>query len=160
FEIPGVGDHALLRIEPMGDAEDAIRYRGRVIKVIDRAKHRVLGIFRALPAGGGRLVPIDKKNLGRELTIPASATLDAEDGDLIAADGAKQGRYGLPVAQVKEKLGSLKSERAVSLIAIHAHGIPHVFKRETLQEAEQARPASLVGREDWRDIAFVTIDPA
>jgi len=156
FEVPGIGDHALIRTEPAGDDG----YRGRVIKIIDRAKHRVLGIFRALPTGGGRLVPISKKDLGRELTIPASMTLDAEDGDLVAADVAKQGRYGLPVAHVKEKLGSLSSERAVSLIAIHAHGIPHVFKRETLHEAEQARPASLVGREDWRDVAFVTIDPA
>ena len=33
-------------------------------------RQRVLGIFRALPDGGGRLVPIDKKQLGRELAIP------------------------------------------------------------------------------------------
>ena len=40
---------------------EAIRHTGRVIKIIDRAKLRVLGIFRALPGGGGRLVPVDKK---------------------------------------------------------------------------------------------------
>ena len=51
-------------------ARTTIRYTGRVIKMIDRAKQRVLGIFRALPDGGGRLVPIDKKQLGRELAIP------------------------------------------------------------------------------------------
>ena len=62
-EVAGVGDRALLRIERAGDEETS----GRVIKLIDRAKHRVLGIFRGLPGGGGRLVPIDKKQLGREL---------------------------------------------------------------------------------------------
>src|SRR5581483_7917965 len=61
---------------------------------------------------------------------------------------------------VKERLGSLKSERAVSLIAIHAHEIPHVFRREALAEAEAARPARLEGgREDWRKLPLVTIDP-
>ena len=62
-----------------------------------------------------------------------------------------------------EKLGSLKSERAVSLIAIHAHSIPQVFRADTLREAEAAKPATLAGRqesrEDWRAVPFVTIDP-
>ena len=58
-----------------------------------------------------------------------------------------------------EKLGSLKSERAVSLIAIHAHGIPSVFKRETLNEAEAAKPATLVASRGLAQIPFVTIDP-
>jgi ribonuclease R len=49
----------------------------------------------------------------------------------------------------------------VSLIAIHAHEIPHVFRREALAEAEGARPAGLEGgREDWRKVPLVTIDPA
>ena len=48
----GVGDRALLRVEKPDDSEGAV-YRGRVIKVIDHAKTRVLGIFRALPGGGG-----------------------------------------------------------------------------------------------------------
>ncbi|MGZ5896619.1 MAG: ribonuclease R [Xanthobacteraceae bacterium] len=158
-DIPGVGDHALVRAEAVGDVEDAIRYQGRVIKIIDRARHRVLGVFRALPTGGGRLVPVDKKSLGREMNIPPGATLDAEDGDLVAAEVARSGRYGLPSARVKERLGSLKSERAVSLIAINAHGIPSVFGREAIAEAEAARPATLAGREDWRDVPLVTIDP-
>ena len=158
-EIPGVGDHALVRAEETREGEGAVPYRGRVIKILDRAKHRVLGIFRALPSGGGRLVPVDKKSLGRELNIPAGMTLDAEDGDLIAAEIARSGRYGLPSARVKERLGSIKSERAVSLIAINAHGIPTVFSREVVAEAEAARPATLAGREDWRDVPLVTIDP-
>ena len=104
-------------------------------------------------------MPVDKKSLGRELNIPPGATLDAQDGDLIAAEVARSGRYGLPTARVKERLGSLKSERAVSLIAINAHGIPSVFGREVVAEAESARPATLAGREDWRDVPLVTIDP-
>lgn len=157
-EIPGVGDRALLRTEETGDG--AIRHSGRVIKILDRAKHRVLGIFRALPNGGGRLLPVDKKRLGQELSIAPGATADAEDGDLVSVDVSRHPRLGLSTGRVKERLGSLKSERAVSLIAIHAHGIPHEFGRETLAEAQAAEPAGLAGREDWRQVPFVTIDPA
>ena len=38
------------------------------------------------------------------------------------------------------------SEKAVSLIAIHAHRIPNVFDPQTLAEAESAQPAALAGR--------------
>jgi ribonuclease R len=159
-EIAGVGDRALLRVEETGEDDEAIRHTGRVIKIIDRAKQRVLGIYRALPNGGGRLAPIDKKQLGRELAIPPGAGADAQDGDLVAVEVApRRGGLGLPTARVVEKLGSLKSERAVSLIAINAHGIPNVFPSAALREAEAARPARLDSREDWREVAFVTIDP-
>jgi ribonuclease R len=154
-EVAGVGDRALVRIGERSEEEIS----GRVIKLIDRAKHRVLGIFRGLAGGGGRLVPIDKKQLGRELAIPPNATAGAVDGDLIAVEVARHGRLGLQSAAVVERLGSIKGERAVSLIAIHAHGIPNIFPRAALDEATAARPASTEGREDWRSVPFVTIDP-
>ena len=157
-EAAGIGDRILLRVEETED-EDGIRHRGRVIKIIDHPKHRVLGIFRGNPHGGGRLEPVDKKMLGKELAIPAGATADAQDGDLIAVETSRAPRLGLPTARVVERLGSLRSERAVSLIAIHTHGIPSVFRRETQLEADAAKPATLHGREDWRHVPFVTIDP-
>ena len=87
-EIAGVGDRVLLRAEKSDTDGDAVSYAGRVIKIIDRAKQRTLGIFRALSGGDGRLAPIDKKQLGREFTIPAGATGDAQDGDLVAVETA------------------------------------------------------------------------
>ncbi len=159
-EVAGVGDRALLRVEETGEDDEPIRHIGRVIKIIDKAKQRVLGIYRALPNGGGRLAPIDKKQLGRELAIPAGAGADAKDGDLVAVEvGQRRSGFGLATARVTEKLGSLNSERAVSLIAINAHGIPNVFPAAALRQAEAAAPAGLRGREDWRDVPFVTIDP-
>src|SRR5665647_2888847 len=97
--------------------------------------------------------------LGKELSIPAGATAQAEDGDLVAVETSRALRLGLPTGRVVERLGSLASERAVSLIAIHTHTIPHVFRHDTQAEADAARPATLAHREDWRSVAFVTIDP-
>src|SRR6185437_6351857 len=143
-EVAGVGDRALLRVEETHG--DDVAYTGRIIKIIGKAKTRALGIFRALPGGGGRLVPIDKKQLGRELSIPAGATKGAEEGDLIAVS-VQPSRFGLATASVEERLGSLRTERAVSIIAIHAHEIPHVFPVAAEAEANAAKAAGLAGRE-------------
>jgi ribonuclease R len=154
----GVGDRALLRIDK-NDDDDAVLYRGRVIKILDHAKHRVLGIFRATPQGGGRLVPVDKKQAGRELAIAEVDRGGAQDGDLVSVDLLRGRGYGLPSGRVKERLGSLKTEKAVSLIAIHAHEIPQEFPADASHEAEAAQSATLEGREDWHDVPLVTIDP-
>jgi ribonuclease R len=159
--VPGVGDRGLVRVELSDESTEKHQiYTGRVIKLLSRAKMQVLGIYRSMPQGGGRLIPVDKKNMNRELMVPDGAQKDAEDGDLVAVEIIREGRFGLPAARVKEKLGSLRSEKAVSLIAIHAHNIPNAFRPETLTEAESARPANMDHREDWRALPLVTIDPA
>jgi ribonuclease R len=154
----GVGDRALLRVEKTDESEGTL-YRGRVIKVVDHARTRLLGIFRQAPGGGGRLVPVDKKQAGRELNIAPSDTSGAEDGDLVSVDLVRTRGYGLASGKVKERLGSLATEKAVSLIAIHAHEIPQGFSPSALREAEEAKTATLKGREDWRELPLVTIDP-
>jgi ribonuclease R len=154
----GIGDRALLRIE-MTDEADGTPYRGRIIKVIDHTRTRVLGLFRALPEGGGRLIPVDKKQAGRELNIAKADAGNAKDGDLVSVDLVRSRGFGLASGKVKERLGSIASEKAISLIAIHTHEIPQEFSREALREAEEAKPAILQGREDWRDVPLVTIDP-
>jgi ribonuclease R len=154
----GVGDRALLRVEVSGE-HDGAPYLGRVIKVLDQAKSRILGIFRRNPDGGGRMIPVDKKQAGRELNIAKTDTGDAEDGDLVSIELIRSRGYGLGSGRVKERLGSLSNEKAISLIAIHTHDIPQVFSAAAIRESEDAKPATLQGREDWRDVPLVTIDP-
>ncbi|WP_418897212.1 ribonuclease R [Terripilifer ovatus] len=158
---PGVGDRALVRneIDPTAGPKDPA-YRGRVIKLIARNRVQTIGVYRALPDGSGRLIPVDKKARGKELTIPAGAQGEARDGDLVAVEVSSEGRFGLPQARVRERLGAIDNERAITTIALQTHGIPHVFRPETLKEAESARAATMTGREDWRKLPLVTIDPA
>jgi ribonuclease R len=154
----GVGDRALLRVE-RSEEGDGIDYRGRVIKIIDHSRNRVLGIFRSTPGGGGRLIPVDKKQAGRELNIAKPDTGGAADGDLVSVDLIRSRGFGLGSGKVRERYGAINNEKAISLIAIHAHDIPQAFSREARREAEEARPATLKGREDWRELPLVTIDP-
>src|SRR5690606_12005592 len=68
-------------------------------------------------------------------------------------------RSGVKVIEV---LGDPLAPRSFSLIAIHKHGIPHVFREEALAEAEFAArlPLSEEHREDLRHVPIVAIDPA
>ncbi|HEV2559874.1 MAG TPA: ribonuclease R [Microvirga sp.] len=157
--VPGVGDRALVRVWPVREAGEAHGYTGRVVKIIAKKQAQTLGIFHGLPEGGGRIVPVEKKSRDKEWLVRPGDEGEAREGDLVAASVTKAGRFGLPQAKVRERLGSLNSEKAVSLIAIHAHPIPNVFSPETVKEADAARPASLDGREDWRALPLVTIDP-
>jgi ribonuclease R len=156
--VAGVGDRALLRVDPL-KAGDIHRYAGRVTKVVAKKQAQLLGIYRAMPEGGGRLVPVEKKSRETEYLVRPGDEAEALDGDLVSASLVKTGRLGLPQARIKERLGSVKSEKAVSLIAIHAHSIPNEFPKAVLDEAEKAEPVSMAGREDWRDLPLVTIDP-
>ncbi|WP_084572679.1 ribonuclease R [Methylocapsa aurea] len=159
---PGVGDRALVRVELLAEAKPGEpAYSGRVVKLLPRARSQVLGIFRSAPEGGGRIQPIDKKNVNRgELEVGPGNEGDAREGDLVAVEILRSGRFGLPAARVRERLGAFDSEKAVSLIAIHTHQIPNVFSPETIAEANRAGALSMDRREDWRDIALLTIDPA
>jgi ribonuclease R len=160
-EVAAVGDRALLRTQEAGEKGDPVQYSGRIIKLIGRAKQRALGIFHATAAGGGRLLPIEKKQVGQELVIAPGAEGGAQHGDLVAVEVATgPSGYGLRRARVTERLGSLEGERAASLIAIHAHSIPHVFGAAARAEAEAARPVTPGDREDWRDLPLITVDPS
>ncbi|WP_019904750.1 ribonuclease R [Methylobacterium sp. 77] len=153
---PGIGDRVMLRVEPIQG--ESGRYSGRVIKVIGKNKAEIIGVYRSGP-DGGRIVPVEKRAQGREIAIPAGEEGEARDGDLVSVGLVRETRFGLPQGRVTERLGSLGSERAVSLIALHLHHIPHVFAADTLAEADAVEPVGMKGREDWRAEPLLTIDP-
>ena len=75
-------------------------------------------------------------------------------------DLAEKGRFNVPQARVVETLGNPDDQRQISLIAIHAHGIPDDFPRKRHRRERGAEPPTLAGRDDLRDVPLVTIDPA
>ncbi|MTE01797.1 ribonuclease R [Paracoccus sp. YIM 132242] len=153
----GRGDRFLGRlVEVLG--ED-YQYQARLIRRITAAPHRITGIFRK-EAEGGRIVPIDKGQ-DKEWRVRPDATLGAQNGELVQAEQiGPKGRLGLPMARIIDRLGDPSAPRAVSLIAIHQHGIPDDFPDAVIAEAEGAKPATMKGREDLRDLPLVTIDPS
>ena len=115
--------------------------------------------YRSLSKGGGRATPVDKRQRMREIDVPKGLSEDAEDGDLVRIEVLRHGRSVASAARVVERLGSVNSPKTVSLIAIAEHGIPDEFPESVLAEAAEVKPAKREGREDWRELPLVTIDP-
>jgi len=152
----GYGDRILGKVRAV--TGEAHQYEAKIIRKIGTAPSRVLGVFRKT-AEGGRIVPIDKS--GKEWTVPEAAVNGARDGELVEAQqSGPKTRMGLPVAKIMDRLGDPTAPKAVSLIAIHQHGIPDDFPADVIAEADAKKPAPLKGRQDLRDVPLVTIDPA
>jgi ribonuclease R len=153
---PKLGARVLLRVSL---DEGSGVYTGRIVKVLDKAAGRPLGVYRALETGGGRVHPVEKKAMGRDWFIPVGLDEGAKDGELVALAPLRDRAFGVPSARVVERLGPVNTERAISRIAIAVHGLPDAFSEAALAEAEETRAASMEAREDWRELALVTIDP-
>ena len=128
------------------------------MKIFERRAETTLGIFRVLKDGTFRIEPVERRQ--PELVVDEEFRNGATNGDLVEVEPARAPRYGLPKAKVLAVLGSLTSEKAVSMIAIHAHDIPHIFPPDVLAETQALKPVAIEGREDWRDLPLITIDPA
>ena len=153
----GEGDRILARLTVV--KEDDHNYEARLIRRIGTNPKKVLGVFRKR-SEGGRIVPIDKGS-DKEWIVAEDAVFGAKDGELVEAEQAgPKGRMGLPKARIVERLGDPSAPKAVSLIAIHQHGIPDDFPDEVMAEADAAKPLGLKGREDLRDLPLITIDPS
>ncbi len=151
------GDRILARVNEVRGEEH--QYEARLIRKIGTNPLKLLGIFRKATEGG-RIVPIDK-GADKEWLVAADATQGAKDGELVEAEQAgPKGRMGLPKARVVERLGDPSAPKAVSLIAIHQHGIPDDFPDAVIEESDSMKPAPLGDREDLRSMPFITIDPA
>ena len=153
----GPEDRLLMRVQAV-EGEDH-SHQARLIRRIGTGPRRAVGVFRA-GAEGGRLLPIDK-GADREWVIGADDIGGARDGELVEAEVARgRTRMGLPRARIVTRLGDPGAAKAVSLIAIHQHGLRDAFPPEAIAEAEAAQPPTLDGREDLRHLPLVTIDPS
>jgi ribonuclease R len=151
----GAGDRILGRLTPVKG--DGHAYEGRLIRRLGSNPLKVLGIYRDSHEGG-RIVPIDKGQ-DKEWRVARDASDGARDGELVEGEAVGNRRMGLPQARIVARLGDPSGARAVSLIAIHQHGIPDQFPDPVIAEADKAAPVGLQGREDLRDLPLVTIDP-
>ena len=149
----GEGDRVLAKLAPVRGPD--YDYLARIIRKLGEGPQRILGIFRR-EAQGGRIVPIDK---GSDRFWLVSDTGGAEDGELVHAEPQSKGRFGPVRARVVERLGDPGAPKAVSLIAIHQHGIRDSFPEAVLAEADRAEALPLGTRRDLRDLPLMTIDP-
>jgi len=151
-----IGDRVLARTEELGE-EGSGRWLAHPMKKLATQDEQMLGVVELDATGKGWLAPVDKRVRN---AVPISDLGGAEAGQLVMAEPAgRSPRAGVKVTAV---LGDPLAPRAFSLIAIHKHGIPHVFSREVLEEGEVAAALALSeeSREDLRHLPIVAIDPS
>ncbi len=153
---PGPGDRLLVRFETGPDLERPI---ARLIKPLGQSAHRVLGVVRRI-RGAPQIEPVDRRSR-EHLRLSAGDADGVEDGELVLVQLVSgEFRQGAKLARVLERLGREDDPRAASLLACHLHGLPLGFPAEALAEASTAKPATLKGRQDLRNLPLVTIDPS
>ena len=151
----GRGERVLARIARA--KEGSVPYEGQIIKRLGASAHRVLGVL-ARVNGRLSIEPIDRKTR-HSFAVDERELSGAREGELVLAEPTAGRATGAPRARIVERLGSMKEPKAVSLIAIHAHGIPTDFPRDVIAEAENAKPVALGSRVDLRRTPLITIDP-
>ena len=151
---PGMGDRLLVKFQRGVDGWEA-----RLVKKLDADANRVLGVIRK-SARETRVEPVDKRSKD-VLVVPQAQAETLRDGDLVLATIEKgEHRYGPKRGKVLETIGREDDPRAASLLAIHAHGVPTGFSEAVETEAADQALPTLKGREDLRQVPFITIDPA
>ncbi len=152
---PGLGDRLLVRFEVTEGAER----EARLIKRLGQSAHRILGVVRKARREI-RIEPVDRRSKESLLLTEAEGG-ELSDGDLVLAQvgGSADRPHGPRRGRVLEVVGREDDPRAASLVAIHTHGVPTGFPDAAEAEAEAARPPTLKGRTDLRDLPLITIDP-
>lgn len=148
----GAGERVLARIAQTRDGFEA-----SIIKRLGASAHKVLGVYRE-GERGGRIVPVDRKTRN-EFIVDLRDRGGAKPNELVLCEPLSGKASSTLRAKVIERLGNMDDPKSISLIAIHAHGIPTEFPKETLDEAERARPTDVHGRTDLRKFPLLTIDP-
>ncbi|AKH41590.1 ribonuclease R [Altererythrobacter atlanticus] len=146
------GDRVLARTEETGSG-----WRAFPMKKLPSRSDSLLGVVEMDGGGKPWLAPVDKRIRN---SSPIADLGGAEEGNLVLAEPA--GRSPRSGVKVTEVLGDPLAPKSYSLIAIHKHGIPHIFPEEVLKEGEEAArlPLSEEKREDLRHLPIVAIDPA
>ena len=150
------GDRVLARTEEKGP-EDRRTWIAHPMKKLPARDQALLGVIELDGAGKAWLAPVDKRVRNAS---PVADLGGAQAGQLVLAEPA--GRSPRAGVKVTEVLGDPLAPRAFSLIAIHKHGIPHVFAEETLAEAQDAAKLALSdeAREDLTHLPIIAIDPS
>lgn len=149
------GDIVLVR--KLGSHQGEGRYRGKVETVLKRSRKGISGIARKK----GRKWVIDPVNpvLPREIPLGTVTDTDISQGRLVFATLDYSGRK--LAAILKKDLGSPASPGALIDSVVLDHGLHDEFPQNVLKRAEElaSEPWTLEGREDFRDLLTVTIDP-
>ena len=151
------GDRVAVRVEQTGG-----RSEGRIVRVLERANHDLVGRYDVDESGVGFVVPFDPRVV-LDVQIPAGAAGEARSGQMVVAeiDRWPTGTRS-PIGHIVEVLGALDDPGVDTDLIIRKYRIPETHDPAAVAEAKQlgdvVTPADLHHRHDMRGTTTVTID--
>jgi ribonuclease R len=152
------GDRASVRIV---GRDHRGRPTGMVVEVLERAKRRIVGRLHN-EHGVLVLVPEDRR-IAHDILVPPAEAGRGKPGEVVTVELLSQpSKHAQPVGRVAEVLGHHLDSGMEIEIAVRKFDLPHEFSKGALAAAkampEGVRAEDLQGRDDLRDLDFVTID--
>ncbi len=154
------GDRVVARVER---SKRGARREGRIIKVLQRARETLVGVYHP-EKNFGYITPDDPK-LVRSVLVPQGQDGGAQAGDVVVVRITSWGdRHRGPAGEIERVLGRLGDAGVDVLSVIYGHELPVDFPEEVEREANALqergiREEDLRGRLDLRDRLVFTIDP-
>lgn len=152
------GDRAVVQITGV---DHRGRREGALVEVLERANAEIVGRL-VLEAGVAFVIP-DNKRITQDVLIQPDGLGEARDGQIVRVQLIEQPTFrNKPVGRVIEVLGDHMAPGMEIDVAIHTHGLRHVWPEDVLQQiaglSEEVAESDKLGRVDLRDVPLVTID--
>lgn len=152
------GDHVSVRIV---SKDTRHRREGKIIEVLERKFSQIVGRF-FLKEGIGFVEP-DNRRIQQNIIVPKENKLGAKSGQVVIADIISYPTlHTAAIGHIKKILGDYMAPGLEIEVAIQSHGLPHLWPKAVLVEAEKIPnripEQEIKKRTDVRDTPFVTID--
>ena len=137
------------------------RREGRIIKIISRGLHQIVGTYQS-SKNFGFVVP-DNQKLAQDIFIPIERSKGAVDGHKVVVEITDYGKTGKkPEGKIVEILGHINDPGTDILSIVRGFDLPTEFAPKLMKQVEnvakEVSEADMAGREDLRDWQMVTID--
>ena len=151
------GDRVAVRQESAGD-----RAEGRIVRVLERANHDLVGRYDEDGTGVGFVAPFDQRVV-MDIQIPAGETGGARSGQMVVVEVDRWPTPTRnPIGRIVHVIGGLDDPGVDTELIIRKHRIPAAHDPAAEAEADRlgdaVRRRDLRGRTDFRSLPTVTID--
>ncbi len=160
------GDKVVVRVTPPAGRKKATGKReGVIIRILERARTRIIGTFersQLRTERHGFVMPKDQR-LMQDMVIAPENIGGAKPGDLVAAEILAYPLRGRPAeGKITRVIGRPGDPGIDAELVIEEHELPVAFSPAVLQEAsaipQEVKPSMRRNRQDLRSLPTVTID--
>lgn len=153
------GDRVLAKITKI--QHENKRAEGEVIKILDRANSKIIGVFDK--SGSFGFVIPDHRKIKGDIFVPIEKTMNAIPRQKVVVKITRwPERDRNAEGEIIEILGGNEDDGVDILSIIRTYNIPYEFPEEGLEAARKVpqtiRPEEIKARRDLRDLTMVTID--